>query len=161
MPVAGILEDVKLPGTVLRGLVKQGPFCLLGYLGVPSGHWAAEAEYLDFSCHGGITFQGEGDGENLPKDWYWYGWDYAHAGDALDLPSEVLARLAPDAAEFLQGGPRRKLWTTAEVKEELLDSALRLWHLLASAQRTGLKAGLSTDTSENDGLFRWVPNLAG
>lgn len=157
MAIDGILADIQLSGTVIRGLVKQGPFSLLGYLGVPNGHWAAAAEELEFDCHGGITFRDEGDGEILPAGWYWYGWDYAHASDLLSLPPELMQNLPKHLSDYFANRVG-KAWTLEEVKEELLDSAIRLWHQLATTQRTCVNAGLITDTQEATGLYVWLPN---
>ena len=55
------------------------------YVGVPSDHPLAGFSYMDLlhliDCHGGLTFSDEGDGEARPRGYFWYGWDYAHAGD--------------------------------------------------------------------------------
>jgi hypothetical protein len=159
MAIDGLLADIQLSGTVIRGLVKQGPYCLLGYLGVPDGHWAAAAEELGFDCHGGITFRGEGDGEMLPAGWYWYGWDYGHAFDRIVLSPEMRQRMPNDFQALIanRGG---KSWTLEEVKEELLDSAVRLWQQLANTERAGIQAGLVQDTQETAGLYVWTPNPA-
>jgi hypothetical protein len=47
-------------------------------LGIPKDHPLAGFHYkeLPISCHGGLTFSSEGDGETYPKDFYWYCWDY-------------------------------------------------------------------------------------
>jgi hypothetical protein len=156
MAIDGVLADIQLSGTVIRGLVKQGPFSLLGYLGVPDGHWAAAAEELDFACHGDITFRGEGDGENLPAGWYWYGWDYAHAFDRLTLPPELIRNLPNHLVDYF-ANRSGKAWAPEEVKEEMLDAAIRLWHQLANTQRVCVKAGLGTDASEAAGLYTWLP----
>lgn len=85
------LKDVE-PGTILhdeikdgiRFIVMRGPSALCAYVGVPSDHPLAGFDYegVPVNCHGGLTFSREG-GDEWPEGWYWYGWDYAHAGDAV------------------------------------------------------------------------------
>ena len=80
----------KEPGTILhdaytngiRFIILRGPSALCAYVGVPLSHPLASFHYDDIplECHGGLTFSGEGD-KWRPKDFYWYGWDYGHAGD--------------------------------------------------------------------------------
>lgn len=124
-----VLQDFLIAGTPLRGLIVQGPFSLCAYLGVPREHWLAHMEELDFPCHWGVTFSAEGDGELRPADWYWYGWDYAHAGDALQLPPELKALLP----ESLRPGRQAKQWTVEEVEHEVIDSAQALFEQIHSA----------------------------
>jgi hypothetical protein len=83
------------PGTVMkdetvdgvRYIIMRGPCSLCCYLGIPSTNKLAGIDYSDydqdipFSCHGGITFSREGDGQFWPKGYWWVGWDYAHSGD--------------------------------------------------------------------------------
>jgi len=77
--IGAILHDEFKDG--VRFIVMRGPASLCAYLGVPSDHPLAGHNYDDLlvDCHGGLTFAGSG--ENWPTGWYWYGWDYAHAGD--------------------------------------------------------------------------------
>lgn len=74
----------------VRCLIMRGPASFCAYLGVPTAHPLAGFDYdsLPLDCHGGLTFAAKGNGKNHPDDWYWYGWDYAHAGDrtTYDLP---------------------------------------------------------------------------
>ncbi len=116
-----ILRDFLIAGTPLRGLVVQGPFSLCAYLGVPLEHWLAQVDELQFDCHWGVTFAGEGDGQIRPAGWYWYGWDYAHAGDAMDFPEAVRALLPEGLRQ-----PRGKRWTVDEVEHEVIDAAQSL-----------------------------------
>lgn len=78
------------PGTIyydrqergVRGIVMRGPFSLTAYLGVPADHpLTAVGDYddLPLNVHGGLTYSGCG--KEWPQGWYWWGWDYAHAGD--------------------------------------------------------------------------------
>ena len=67
----------------IRYLVMRGPACLCGYIGIASDHPMAGKSYddIDINVHGGLTYGTEGNGKQWPKWFYWYGWDYAHAGD--------------------------------------------------------------------------------
>jgi len=55
------------------------------YLGIPTDHPLAGYGYdeIPVRCHGGLTFSEEGKGGHYPAGFYWYGWDYAHAGDCI------------------------------------------------------------------------------
>lgn len=67
----------------VRFMVMRGPNSLCAYVGVPLSHPLAGHDYDDvpLSCHGGLTFSEKGGGK-WPEGWWWYGWDYAHSGDA-------------------------------------------------------------------------------
>jgi hypothetical protein len=135
-----ILQDFLIPGTPLRGLILHSGFCLCAYLGVPKDHWVADMEGLSFECHRGITFRGEGSdiegsdtvgsqpGAERPRGWFWYGWDYAHAGDAilpLDDPRlpESLRETIREIGSLM---PRGKRWSVEEVALDVIDAALNL-----------------------------------
>ncbi len=72
-----------------RFIVLQGPLHLCAYVGVPVEHPLAGFNYEDVpvSCHGGLTYGQAGDDKYLPKGFFWYGWDYAHSGDATYNPA--------------------------------------------------------------------------
>lgn len=65
------------------------------YFGVPITHPLAGFGYDDIplSCHGGLTYSEEGNGKYHSKCFYWYGWDYAHAGDLTYYDLESASRL--------------------------------------------------------------------
>lgn len=99
----------------VRYLIMRGPAALCAYVGVPADHPLAGHSYDDLSleCHGGLTFGGEGGGKgSWPAGWYWYGWDYGHAGDKsfYDL-KEGMAWRADD-----------REWTVEDVQKEI-------WHV--------------------------------
>lgn len=132
MSLPTVLFDHLLVGTPLRGLIVQGPVCLCAYLGLPLKHWGASLPELEFPCHLGITFEGEGDGLLRPSGWYWYGWDYGHAGDRLSL-SGALKNI--NFREPLLA-KNEKAWSLAEVEQDLLDSAMALNEALVAASRS-------------------------
>jgi len=64
-------------------IILRGPVSLCAYLGIPTTHPLARhrCDDLPVECHGGLIFSGEGNGKYLPKNFWWYGWDYAHCYD--------------------------------------------------------------------------------
>lgn len=68
----------------IRFIIMKGGSSLCGYVGLPIDHPLSGFDYDDMpvSAHGGLTFSGDSD--RLPNTCYWYGWDYAHAGDYCD-----------------------------------------------------------------------------
>lgn len=81
IPVGTKLRDWYEEG--VRIIVLRANHSMNVYLGIPSVHPLAGHDYddLPIDCHGGLTFAAEGDDTFLPKGFYWYGYDYAHAGD--------------------------------------------------------------------------------
>jgi hypothetical protein len=79
------------PGTIyadwtdgdFRCLIMRGPDSLCAYIGVPKGHPFYGKGYNDINieCHGGLTFS-EPAHDKWPDGFWWFGWDYAHFGDA-------------------------------------------------------------------------------
>jgi len=69
----------------LRFMIMRGPASFNAYAGVPVDHPLAGHEYdlLPVQAHGGLTYSCEGSDEkgHFPAGYWWYGWDYAHAGD--------------------------------------------------------------------------------
>ena len=79
----------------IRFIVMRGTASLCAYVGVPLNHLLSGFDYDDLSveCHGGLTFSARGKG-NYPKDFWWYGWDYAHYDDYSfyydNIPSSLM-----------------------------------------------------------------------
>lgn len=96
----------------VRVLVMRGPSALCAYVGLLKDHPLAGLRYdlILLECHGGLTFSRTGDGKRWPEDYYWYGWDYSHAGD--------YATYYDDSPRMVTGCQGDKKWTVAEVKEE-------------------------------------------
>lgn len=94
----------------VRFIVMRGPASWCAYVGVPNGHPLAGHSYDDLSidCHGGLTFASEGGKQNWPAGYYWYGWDYSHAGDISVYDYDPRIR---------EDGPNRSYhdWTLGEV----------------------------------------------
>ncbi len=80
-PLGFIYEDVKKDG--IRYLILRGPGSVNAYLGIPEKHPLAGFNYddIELSVHGGLTYGQLGKLPYWPEGWFWYGWDYAHAGD--------------------------------------------------------------------------------
>lgn len=80
-PAGTIYDDAYENG--VRYIILRGPSALCAYVGVPISHPLAGKDYdsIPLSVHGGLTYAKAGSGGYLPEGMYWYGWDYAHAGD--------------------------------------------------------------------------------
>ena len=123
MTTTAPLLDYLIVGTDFRALVIHTGFSMCAYIGVPKSHWLSNMEDLQFDCHWGVTFSGEGDGQLRPEGWYWYGWDYAHYGDHIAFPE---GSIPPQLAEHFNNIFRGKKWTLAEVEQDVLDAAINL-----------------------------------
>ncbi len=103
-------------------MVLQGPMSVCAYLGIPKDHPTAGKDYndVDLDCHGGLTFGEVGNGKSYDESLYWYGWDYAHAGDAfsMDADGADFVDFANTIAGCSFGGERNKRWTAEEALEE-------------------------------------------
>jgi hypothetical protein len=108
--LAEIDTEIGVKGIVLRG----GP-SLCAYIGIPKWHPLAGLDYNDIplDVHGGLTFGDLGDGEMRPAEYFWYGWDYGHAGDLCFYDVQF--------AHLLPGRLHRDEhpWTPTEVTDEL------------------------------------------
>lgn len=83
------------------------------YVGVPSTSKlvGVSSELLPMDCHGGFTYASFGK-DYLPEGYYWFGWDYAHAGD-FSFISE----------------PEGKKWTVKEIESECWNVAYNMTKL--------------------------------
>lgn len=108
---AGTLyEDIQEDG--VRLIVVRGPASVNAYVGVPKSHPLADHGYddLPLECHGGLTFAQLGKELPWDKDWYWYGWDYAHSGDCSGFTNA--------AARKIVGREEGTKWTPKMVSED-------------------------------------------
>lgn len=136
-------EDVKTAeiGTVfidrwdegLRFVVMRGPVSLCAYVGVPSSHPLAGHSYdnLPVSCHGGLTYASESLHKVESEGLYWYGWDYAHAGDVSTF----------DAANY--SGTR---WTPEEVDKDSWHPLYDFKALMKLTETVARRVALKGDT---------------
>lgn len=129
-------EGVKV--VVMRG---GASFCV--YLGIATGHPLAGFDYdsMPLDCHGGLTFAAEGDDKYLPKGFYYYGWDYAHAGDYVDFysyPGKIPAPVFEDD----------KKWTLKEVKQDLEWNGLYGFHKLVGLAEKIARKGYTSEASK-------------
>ncbi len=71
------------------------------YVEIPKDIRAMGLDYekIKVSCHGGLTYSEKGIGSLFPNA-FWIGWDYAHFGDRIELPSYRA---------------KGKAWTTREI----------------------------------------------
>jgi hypothetical protein len=66
-------------------------------------------------CHGGFTYASPEAPSGIPdEDGFWLGWDYAHCGDYTCYVANGGVIVQPKSYE--------KLWTTAEVLENVVDT---------------------------------------
>lgn len=83
------------------------------YIGVPLTDFLAGSSYNDIpiDVHGGFTFAREGDssGNYLDSGYFWFGWDYGHAGDYA--PSYGFTKFGES--------PEDKKWSTDEILDEV------------------------------------------
>jgi len=113
-------EDRILHRWVHEGIecaVLQGPMAFCGYAKVPVNHLlhgmgydeATEAE--DVYAHGGLTFS------RTTEDGTWFGFDCAHAGDALGQPLDV-EEMKSAWGRLSSPFVRDRAWTFMDVVEE-------------------------------------------
>lgn len=116
----------------VRVIVMRGPAALCAYLGVPKDHPLAGFDYNDLpmQVHGGLTF-GSAPEEGWPQGWFWYGWDYAHAGDWSTYDDE---RRDPPPWKS-----DAKKWTVPEVVAEAKDACWDFRKLMKLAEKCALK----------------------
>lgn len=113
----------------IRVLVVRGPCALCAYLGIAKDHPLAGFSYDDIplSVHGGLTYSGDGV-KGAPEGHYWFGWDYAHSGDACQYRDGV-----PDHHKDSHH------WTVKEVITEAKDAVWDFRKVVLLAERIALK----------------------
>lgn len=131
---ATIVRDFYEEG--IRVIVMKGPFHWCAYLGIELDHPLAGYAYdlLAIDVHGGLTFSREGDGKVWPKGFWWYGWDYGHAGDW--------------SSYYEVNDPRwnsEKRWTLKEVTEEAKWAAWDVKRFKELAEKIHAKARQNVD----------------
>ena len=99
------------------------------YLGIPADHPLSGFSYddLPLSVHGGLIFGSEGM-EKFPKGYFYYGWDYAHAGDYTYFDYR------PDKLESDEHD-----WTLEEVEKEVKEAIYDFKVLVNLAEKIKLK----------------------
>jgi hypothetical protein len=100
-----------------RIIVRRGSLSLIGCIGVPRHDrlWGQSHKTLPVDVHQGMHFSGEGNGIDWPSGWWWFGWTYQHAGDAMMVSPEM-----PAVLRALLERPGKE-WTVNEVFVEALD----------------------------------------
>lgn len=102
------------------------------YFGIPKNHPLAGFNYDDIplDVHGGLTY-GSSDSKVLPKDYFFYGWDYAHLGDRTfyDIPERI----------FLEEKSGEHDWTIDEVEKEVRGALYDFKKIVKLAERIALK----------------------
>jgi hypothetical protein len=100
------------------------------YLGIDKEHPLAksllssgEPAYENFSLpvHGGLTYAEVGEGDARSEDLFWLGWDYAHAGDYIEL--DICKSLPPKEREkHEEFWSSQRKWSTEEIVKEAEDA---------------------------------------
>jgi hypothetical protein len=123
-PVGHIFRDKFDEG--LRFIVMRGPAALCAYIGVPLDHPLAGNSYDDIpiNCHGGLTYNDKG-GDAWPDGYWWYGWDYAHAGDACGF--------SPSGISMIHGDDTK--WTPSMVESDAWDARYEFKKLMRLAEK--------------------------
>lgn len=101
---------------------------LTAYFGIPLGSCIDGVPYDDIrlNVHGGLTFAREGQVDSgWEAGYYWIGWDYAHAGDAMFFEYD---NSIPGIKQFQRAGDYK--WGTEEVKASMLDALPELKKIL-------------------------------
>ena len=114
-----VYEEVFSTKPEIKFIILRNFASLCAYIGVPLKSPLAKhpPEGMQELCaHWGINFADKGDGEIRPKGYWWYGWDYAHAGDYafyFDHPKvqefNILGNLIPNES---------KKWLVEDVIED-------------------------------------------
>ena len=131
-------KEVKEIGTIvydvfdegIRFIIKKSSWHWCGYIGIPLDHPLAGFNYedLDFiSAHGGLTFASSGS-DKWPEGYYWYGWDYGHAGDYCHYDIKIDNMIESE-----------KDWTIKEVIEDSRDTLYEFKKLIRLAEKIVIK----------------------
>jgi hypothetical protein len=120
-----ILHDEFKDG--LRFIIMRGPAALCAYLGIPQDHPLANHDYddLPIDCHGGLTFSGGGD-KWRPKDFWWYGWDYSHAGDYSFYEDEYSFPISREGKKWLIKDVIDDSWSAFDDMKRLMKLAEKI-----------------------------------
>ena len=110
----------------LRIIIMRSTVSFCAYIGIPESHPLAGFDYDDIpvEAHGGLTFADKG-GKAWPKGYYWYGWDYAHAGDICRYKGMKLK-------DF---GKADKDWTIKEIRDDSWNTIYDFKRLMKLAER--------------------------
>ena len=131
IPFGTIVKDWFEEG--VRVIILRSRFSLNVYLGVPSTHPLAGFDYdaLPINCHGGLTYSKEGNSDPLPKDYYWYGYDYSHSGDYsfIEIKKGQMFKNRGD-----------KQWTIKEIVDDAWDAIYEMKKLMVLAENIFNKA---------------------
>jgi len=119
----------------IRYLIMRGPVGLCAYLGISKDHPLAGKNYydVDLGVHGGLTFSEIGDGKRWPKDFWWYGWDYSHAGD-YPFYYDDPAYLGVIRDDYIFDEMSKK-WSIKEVEQEIKEILPEFKKLMKQAEK--------------------------
>lgn len=115
----------------IRFVVARGSASWCAYAGIPKDHPLAGFSYDDLmgvNAHGGLTYAGNGV-RGVPDGFYWYGWDYAHAGDVSVYDHEYSKDRVSEEHD----------WTIAEVVEDSWSALYDLKKMATLAEKIKAK----------------------
>lgn len=144
-----LLHDFIDPETGLRFLVTRGWFSFCAYVGVQADHALAGLEEFRFRCHWGVNYQAWGQADSpLAAGWYWWGWDYGHAGDVVSFMQGLPENISDEELAHIKrmedlrndtssrsGLPPGKNWTLEEVVEDSFDVLMELRNGLKESEK--------------------------
>lgn len=110
------------------------------YIGVDIEHPLAGHDYdnLPINVHGGLTYARKGRGGYLPLGYWWYGWDYAHAGDYVGYKT------------YVRDKSDDKKWITDEIKKHVWDVSFQFKQLAKLAETIQYKTKEETKKIINE-----------
>ena len=148
--------DVEV-GTKLRDYYKEGiriailrgPASFCAYFGIPIDHPLSGYSYEELpglDCHGGLTYSSPGKANGfLPEGYWWYGIDYAHAGDVCFHDLEYnLSRSQP--------GREEHRWTVEEIESDILYAIWNIQALMNLAEKISMKAMKWRENATRDNI---------
>jgi hypothetical protein len=107
-------------------VVVRGPYSWCAYVGAPTDHFLSQLEEIRFRCHYGWNYAAADTGKPLSEGYFWWGWDYAHAGD-LHIPTDTLPEdLRAHMDRHFDSLRLAKDWTSDEVREHVLSALMEL-----------------------------------
>lgn len=129
----------------VRCLMLRGTASMTMYVGIPETHPLAGHSYddLPIDCHGGLTFGAKGGGSDTfrPEGFFWYGWDYGHAGDMFlyDIDPKYMAIMNETTLPDWKKDDVK--WTPAMVKKDSWSALYEFKRLVKLAEAIAARDG--------------------
>lgn len=147
----------------IRCIILRGPASLCAYMGINKDHRLAGKDYdnMDIPCHYGLTFSAPGDEKYMSEDRWWYGWDYAHAGDYPfyeDLyPFKDMFKNDPLMQKIKEERKTKDIkWTVEKVEADMQESMMAFYIMKYRSEAWLLRA--IDFVSEKINRIKWFFN---